>query len=187
MTQHSSTLQSATETALPDPECPRIYVACLAAYNNGILHGAWIDVTTPDEIRAQVQTMLESSPVTDAEEHALHDYEGFEGCHLSEYASFETVCELADYITEHGELGAEVYSCFGEDLEDARAAFEDYAGSFQSAADFAEQLLEDTGTQIPENLRYYIDYEALARDMALSGEIIIFQTGMNEVHVFWSR
>lgn len=21
----------------------RIYVACLAAYNNGILHGAWID------------------------------------------------------------------------------------------------------------------------------------------------
>jgi hypothetical protein len=23
---------------------PRIYVACLAAYNNGLLHGAWIDV-----------------------------------------------------------------------------------------------------------------------------------------------
>jgi Antirestriction protein (ArdA) len=22
---------------------PRIYVACLAAYNNGYLHGAWID------------------------------------------------------------------------------------------------------------------------------------------------
>ena len=22
---------------------PRIYVACLAAYNNGHLHGAWID------------------------------------------------------------------------------------------------------------------------------------------------
>jgi antirestriction protein len=24
---------------------PRIYVACLAAYNNGNLHGAWIDAT----------------------------------------------------------------------------------------------------------------------------------------------
>ena len=24
---------------------PRIYVACLAAYNNGILHGAWIEAT----------------------------------------------------------------------------------------------------------------------------------------------
>ncbi len=24
-------------------EQPRIYVACLAAYNNGHLHGAWID------------------------------------------------------------------------------------------------------------------------------------------------
>ena len=26
-------------------EQPRIYVACLAAYNNGILHGAWIEAT----------------------------------------------------------------------------------------------------------------------------------------------
>ena len=26
-------------------EPPRIYVACLAAYNNGILHGAWIEAT----------------------------------------------------------------------------------------------------------------------------------------------
>ncbi|HBJ92860.1 MAG TPA: antirestriction protein ArdA, partial [Hyphomonadaceae bacterium] len=23
----------------------RIYIACLAAYNNGYLHGAWIDTT----------------------------------------------------------------------------------------------------------------------------------------------
>jgi hypothetical protein len=24
-------------------EAPKIYVACLASYNNGILHGKWID------------------------------------------------------------------------------------------------------------------------------------------------
>ena len=29
----------------PQTEQPRIYVACLAAYNNGILHGAWIEAT----------------------------------------------------------------------------------------------------------------------------------------------
>ncbi|HCJ18704.1 MAG TPA: antirestriction protein ArdA, partial [Hyphomonas sp.] len=29
--------------AAPTPETrPRIYVACLAAYNNGCLHGRWI-------------------------------------------------------------------------------------------------------------------------------------------------
>ncbi len=27
----------------------RIYVACLAAYNNGILHGAWIDATQGED------------------------------------------------------------------------------------------------------------------------------------------
>jgi Antirestriction protein (ArdA) len=26
---------------------PRIYVACLAAYNNGRLHGEWIDADQP--------------------------------------------------------------------------------------------------------------------------------------------
>ena len=32
---------------------PRIYVACLAAYNNGYLHGAWIDADQgADEIRS---------------------------------------------------------------------------------------------------------------------------------------
>ena len=76
---------------------------------------------------------------------------------------------------------------FGDDLAEARAAFEDYAGEFHSAADFVEELHDDTGTQIPESLRYYIDWEALARDMALNGEIIAIQTGFDEVHIFWSR
>jgi len=81
---------------------PRIYVACLAAYNSSCLHGRWIDATTPDEIWEQVRAMLADSPEPDAEEWAIHDYEGFEGANLFEYASFETVCELADFIEEHG-------------------------------------------------------------------------------------
>nr|WP_290917405.1 antirestriction protein ArdA [Hyphomonas sp. 34-62-18] len=165
----------------------RIYVACLAAYNSGCLHGRWIDATTPDEIWEQVRAMLADSPEPDAEEWAIHDYEGFEGASLSEYASFETVCALADFIEEHGELGGKVLSHFGDDLAEARAVFDEYAGEYRSAADFAEQLHEDTGTEIPDSLRYYIDWQALARDMALNGEIMVFQTGFDEVHIFWSR
>ena len=171
-------------------EHPRIYVACLAAYNSGHLHGAWIEVTTPEEIMESVNKMLSMSPMAThaaCEEFVLHDYEGFEGCHLSEYASFETVCALADFITEHGALGARLYRHFSNDLDEARAAFEAYAGEYLSAADFAAQMHEDCGTQIPQSLQYYIDWEALARDMALSGEITVFQTGINETHVFWSR
>ena len=39
----------------------RIYVADLAAYNNGRLHGVWIDATEEmDDIWAQVNQMLKS-------------------------------------------------------------------------------------------------------------------------------
>ena len=51
--QHTTPARTAgAAPVLPDQ--PRIYVACLAAYNNGCLHGRWIDATTPDEIRREV-------------------------------------------------------------------------------------------------------------------------------------
>ena len=187
MTEHHLDPAQTTRTAPVYPDRPRIYVACLAAYNNGCLHGRWITATNPEEIRTQVRAMLAASPIPNAEEWAIHDYEGFEGVNLSEYASFETVSELADFIEEHGELGAKLLSYFGKDIAEARAAFEEYAGQYRSAADFAEQLHEEIGTQIPESLSYYIDWQAFARDMALNGEILVFQTGFDEVHVFWSR
>jgi antirestriction protein len=166
---------------------PRIYVACLVAYNNGRLHGAWIDATEPSEVMDKVRAMLAASPEPDAEEWAIHDHEGFEGARLSEYASFGTVCALAAFIGEHGALGAKLYREFGDDLAQAEAAFEDYAGEYRSAADFAEEVTRDSGTEIPASLDYYIDWQALARDMAMNGEIMVFQTGFDEVHIFWSR
>ena len=57
---------------------PRIYVACLAAYNGGILHGAWLDAAQePWALYDDVKAMLDASPVAGAEEFAIHDYEGF--------------------------------------------------------------------------------------------------------------
>ena len=92
----------------PTPDPIRIYVACLAAYNNGHLHGEWIEVTDEASIWEAVQAMLFASPIDEAEEWAIHDYEGFEGAQVGEYFSFESVVKLADYIRERGELGAQV-------------------------------------------------------------------------------
>lgn len=42
---------------------PRIWVACLASYNAGTLHGTWIDADqSADGLYAEVQTMLDASP-----------------------------------------------------------------------------------------------------------------------------
>ena len=51
----------------------------------------------------------------------------------------------------------------------------------------AEELHRDTGTEIPAALEYYIDWSALARDMELNGDIMVFETGFEDVHVFWTR
>lgn len=42
----------------------RIYVACLASYNSGILHGEWIDLEgmDADGVREEIATMLRESP-----------------------------------------------------------------------------------------------------------------------------
>ena len=58
----------------------RIYVADLAAYNAGHLHGVWIDATLElGDIQEQVDAMLATSPVEGAEEYAIHDVEGVDG------------------------------------------------------------------------------------------------------------
>lgn len=179
-----------TEAPLDAPTAtarPRIYVACLAAYNAGCLHGRWIGATTPDEIRARVRAMLADSPEPMADEWGIHGYEGFEGASLSEWASFETVCELADFIEEHGRLGAKLHRHFGDDLKQARAAFDDYAGEYRSLADFAEEITRETGTAIPDALQYYIDWQALGRDMELNGEVFAIEVDFDAVHVFWNR
>jgi len=176
-----------TATGPREDAAARIYVACLSAYNNGHLHGRWIKVGDADEIRAAVRAMLAASPMPDAEEWAIHDYEGFEGARLSEYASFDTVCELADFVGEHGELGAKLYEHFGNDLDQARAQLDDYAGEHKSLGEFAAELHEQTGTQIPEALKYHVDWDGLGRDIELNGDVFTIETGFEQIHIFWSR
>jgi len=56
----------------------RIYVADLSAYNNGKLHGAWINtIDELDDIQDQINDMLRKSPEGFAEEYVIYDYEGF--------------------------------------------------------------------------------------------------------------
>ena len=166
---------------------PRIYVADLAAYNNGKLHGVWIDAALElDDIQEAVAKMLKASPEGFAEEYAIHEYEGFGSYRVSEYEGLESVHEVACFIEEHEELGAELLAHFSS-IDEARTAIdENYVGCYESVADFAEELTEDS-VQIPESLVFYIDYERMGRDMELGGDIFTIELGHGEVHIFWSR
>ncbi|MBV1873872.1 MAG: antirestriction protein ArdA [Gammaproteobacteria bacterium] len=161
----------------------RIYVACLAAYNSGYLHGVWIDATQElDDIQEQVSNMLKASPVEMAEEYAIHDYEGFEAVKLSEWQGLESSHNIACYIAEHGTLGAELLTIF--EIEEAEKALDDnYHGCFASLAEYAEQFTSETN-QVPEHLQYYIDYGRMGRDWEMSGDIYTIETAHDEVHIF---
>ena len=58
----------------------------------------------------------------------------------------------------------------GYNIKDALERYDEVYLHHGSAEDYAQELIEET-TDIPENLRFYIDYEAIARDMKINGEI----------------
>jgi antirestriction protein len=164
---------------------PKIYVACLAAYNSGCLYGKWINANQDvDCLWEEVKEMLAKSPIPNAEEWAIHDYEDFGSTSIKEYTGLEAVSQMASFVVEHGELGAEVLSHSCGDLEDARRLLEEcYHGEFDSEEDFAYNWIHEVdGREIPEYLQNYIDYKAMAYDWFM-GDFISIELN-HKIHVF---
>jgi antirestriction protein len=167
---------------------PQIYVACLAAYNNGKLHGAWIDPTQePEEILEEIALMLSKSPEPDAEEYLIHDHEGFYGLDIQEHTNMEDVHEKAMFILEHGELGAGLAAYYGGDLEDAEKSMkENYQGPHKSELDYASTFFDECYLDtVPENVRLYIDYESFKTDLFIDTCFSIELGG--KCHVFFQH
>ncbi|MEU5878151.1 antirestriction protein ArdA [Spirillospora sp. NPDC047279] len=129
-----------------------IYVACLAAYNDGELHGRWLDLKDYDsqeELVAAIEDMLAASPVPDAEEFAIHDYESTEfdtAVEIHEYAGTDYVwrLEMALRETSDPDAFAAFLSYHGNDLTYAMDYFEEaYHGLWSSIEDYALEFFED--------------------------------------------
>jgi len=158
---------------------PAIYVASLADYNNGVLHGAWIDAARePADIQADIDAMLAESREPGAEEFAIFDYDQFGQCRIHENDPIDLVARIARGIQEHGYA----FAAWAEVNEGAPERFDDfteaYLGYYDSVQDYAEQLVDDLGytaelAKLPESLRRYVrfDTEALAEDMEQGGDI----------------
>ncbi len=162
---------------------PKIYVACLAAYNSGFLHGKWIEANQEvEDIYKEIQEMLTKSPIAGAEEWAIHDYEGFLALQLSESEDIAKVAEMAAIIKEHGEAWAVYAEYEGIEYATLERFEEAYAGEWDSEEDFAENLSSET-MEIPKHLEFYIDYEKLAYDLFINDYFSAEGSGY-KVHVF---
>ncbi|ACY20714.1 Antirestriction ArdA family protein [Gordonia bronchialis DSM 43247] len=183
--------------AEPSPR-PAIYVASLADYVNGRLHGVWLDAArNPDDIHADIAAMLARSPEPGAEEFAMHDYDQFGHWRVGEYDSIEQISRIARGIAEHGYAYAAWVETLDGDLDDidpdseADAFNEDYLGHYGSVTDYAEQMADDLGyiaelAKLPEYVQQYthIDYAAIACDLEASGDIATITNPDGGVWIF---
>jgi antirestriction protein len=170
---------------MTDTVTPRIHIACLAAYNNGILHGIWIPANEgTDTIHVTIYNVLKTSPIPNAEEWAIHDYEGFGDLRIPENCSVEQVAAMANLITEHQDVALAALEIACGDIGQAQRLVEEFICEFDSLEDFGEHICTELET-IPEKLAYYFDYAAYARDMELEGSITT-QRQNGSLFVFWN-
>jgi len=177
----------------------RFYAADLAAYNSGILHGIWVDATSDaDEMQEQIAAMLRASPcpnvtvehpetnetVPSAEEWVVHDYDDAAKLisHMGETSDLKAIAEAAEAFEEISDDYHETILPFLLDWVRDRvtephawkAALDDaFAGEWNDPEDYAADLAEQCGylENLPDALQNYIDFRAMARDMALGGEM----------------
>lgn len=163
-------------------------------YVDGIpTKGCWIDMDSIDGTDEVLEELAEKG-IIPRNEDGEPEYEGdllvadtegiLAGIALGSYGSFDfdLFVKLRDSGMEPEILEAWNH-CFGLFPDDMRTIEENYWGHYDSWEDMAKSLLEDTGelNSIPENLRYYFDYEKYARDLRIGGDFSMYN---NEF--FWS-
>jgi antirestriction protein len=200
-TSSADPIEQTERAETPDEDRPKIWVGSLSDYNNGVLHGEWMDAARePDEVHADIQRMLSASPTAAkygdvAEEWGIFDHEGFGAHTVHEYDSIDTVSRIARGIEEHGLAFAAWADMCGNDNDRLDQFEEAYLGHYPSAETWVEQLMDDLGhtrdvdDAVPESLRPYvrIDIEGLARDMQLGGDVYTAAADDGGIYLFDSH
>jgi len=131
----------------------KVYVACLACYNEGRHHGRWINA---DELETQWEhgdlNDDGSYPMTKCkrlhhEEWAIHDYDGVPN--LGEHPDMPYLIKVMRCIEEHKKPFLEWFNLDPHNKshhDDLSEAFQEaYVGKWDSPKAFAEQMAEDWG------------------------------------------
>jgi antirestriction protein len=165
---HLTTEDEPAHSEQESMEKPKVWIGCLGAYNNGALHGEWIDATKDvEEMREAVRGMLETSPIENAEDYFVADSEGFYSVRLYEYQNLDKISRLGKGIQQHGEAFAQWVGLKGMDyIVYAEQTFEEaYIGKFEDDRSAINDMFESAGVfealeaareQVPEQYRDFM-------------------------------
>ena len=135
---------------------PKVYMACLASYNNGLPRGAWRDA---DQLESGKR-----NPGS-GEEWAIHDYDGVPN--LGEHPDIEFLIEVMRCIEEIGDAFFRWFEYDSWNMSHHQGELENtfneqYRGEYDSPKAFAEEWATEVGWLSNNNnnpLFRYVDFD----------------------------
>lgn len=151
-------------------ETPRIYVGTYAKYNNGSIEGKWFDLDDYSDKTEFYEAITEFHNDEDDPEFMFQDWENIPDSFIDESCINENFWDYLNADIDNKEAFEIFVRHQGYDLEDFESClsnFEDsYRGEYSSTLDFASELFDELYLhEVPESIRYYIDYEKFERDL----------------------
>jgi len=143
---------------------PKLYVGTYKKYNEGSIKGAWLDLSDYADSEEFLTACAELHNDESDPEFMFQDYEDMPASLYSESGIDQAIWDYMDACEDMGEDVVNAACDLDIPLDRINDA---YAGSADSETDYAEQYADDTGmlASMPENLRFYFDFERFARDL----------------------
>lgn len=164
---------------------PRVYVGTYAKYNNGSIEGAWLDLENYSDKDDFLAACAELHKSESDPELMFQDFEDIPEGMISESSIEEALWDWINLDDSDKEL-LKVYRENIESSGDIETARDAFMGKADSPEDWAEQYADETGLleSVPDNLKYYFDWKAYARDAQMSGDVVFVEIGYRECWVF---
>lgn len=155
----------------------KIFITNLGKYNEGELVGEWVDLPIYDD---DLNEVLERIGIGEEyEEYFITDYEtNVEGLKIEEYSNIDELNDMAEAIEElesYQITALEALLENGDDFDNAIRHVDDCIVYHNcTMEDIAREYIDEIGalSSMPEELRWYFDYEKLAKDMEIKGTYI---------------
>lgn len=153
-----------------------VYVGTYGKYNRGSIAGKWLrleDYADKDEF---IEACHELHEDEEDPELMFQDWEHIPEGLISECGISEKFFELRDELTEGEEdaftqwLGYSNYGIEGDASALVECFRDEFCGEWESEEEYAEEVFNELYLpEVPEHIRYYIDYKAFARDLFMDG------------------
>jgi len=157
---------------------PAIYIACLASYNDGILHGFWCDLTiatTAEEIQECIDYVLATSTKPGAEEYAIHDQQllagPLTGTEWPDLNDIESYLDVYNALDDTEQIAYRICCNDNHQVLCEDDFREMYCGVFDSPSNYAYDLAESLGHDIDGAKWPFscIDWERAWRELDCDG------------------